>query len=116
MTTYQTGDKKGDTIPNGGMWYAKRSNPDNPPLYIRGSKRNDYCSTIEGTPINAASAPGGNYVILCPQAFTLRESLGCEKGQEQPKGTSLASMVSLGSVLMHEMTHPALTSLFPVFL
>ncbi|KAJ5577855.1 uncharacterized protein N7459_006819 [Penicillium hispanicum] len=103
-------EREGETIPEGGQWYATRSDPEKPPLYIPGTKADSFCTTTEGEEGNAASPLGGSSIILCPGAFKKRKSLASVKDVVQPVGTNLDNMVSIGSILLHEMTHCTLSS------
>lgn len=91
------------------MWYATRGPENAPVLYIPGTKREHYCPRGVG----GASIPGGSHIILCPEAFQKRASLDHVKDMKQPAGTSLTDMESTGSILLHEITHAKLSSLFP---
>ncbi|KAJ5161473.1 hypothetical protein N7492_006865 [Penicillium capsulatum] len=94
--------------PGVGQWQAIRGNPDQPELSVRDEKTNDICEDVHGNQANAASQPNGNAITLCPLAFQKPTIIGNVRNHVQLAGTSLDHMVSLSSVLLHEMTHVAL--------
>lgn len=72
----------------------------------------DICEDAKGNKGNAASQSNGNAIILCPLAFQKQTTVGALRDKIQPVGTSLDQMVSLSSILLHEITHVALGSQF----
>lgn len=58
-----------------------------------------------------ASTVGGKHIVICPNAFEspVRQTLTDVVGVAQDKGTKLDSMLSLSAVLLHEITHAALS-------
>lgn len=77
-------------------------------------KTDDICQDAQGNKGNAASQPNGNAIILCPLAFHKRTTVGTLRDKVQPAGTLLDNMVSVSSILLHEMTHVALGSKYKV--
>ena len=114
VTTYQEGPKKGQDLPGGGQWHSKegRYNPAEGPLYLTGTKtpqRTSICQTPQGQNAQGVSSVGGKHVILCPDAFA-EPVLGAFPTTEQTIGTSLDTLTSTGSVLLHEVTHCILST------
>ncbi|KAJ5182567.1 hypothetical protein N7492_000183 [Penicillium capsulatum] len=102
---YMRGPDEGKDIPKDRQFFYATRGPDDNIAKWKSRTDRDPCKGENGKDLDAFTHEPSNTLILCPSAFEKTPSLLCEETMKQERGTSIDHMMTIGSILYHELTH-----------